>query len=196
MTTATKTLTEISKEIEDFERDKGWLDQEFSFGERMALLHSEVSEALEAYRDWGLRDATAPSASRGYTAGGMNFNVPALPKPEGVAAEFADIFIRLVGDCRRDGVDLGMQVSRRHGRFGLPGRFAEQMQTLHLLIDHLYMAWSDEFATSDHVGPSYARVYVYLTQLCELHGIDLMAEYERKMAYNRTRPYRHGGKAL
>lgn len=28
------------------------------------------------------------------------------------------------------------------------------------------------------------------------HGWDLESEYERKMAYNRTREYRHGGKAV
>ena len=46
---------EMSAEVEDFERDKGWLETEITFGEQVALLHSEVSEALEAWRVTGSR---------------------------------------------------------------------------------------------------------------------------------------------
>jgi NTP pyrophosphatase (non-canonical NTP hydrolase) len=119
-----KSLKEMSAEVEDFERSKGWLDQQFSFGERMALLHSEVSEALEAWRMWGTEDATEGAYfPDGTLYGGTR------PKPEGVGSEYADILIRLIGDARRDGIDLDF-------------------------------------------------------------------EYERKMAFNRTRPYRHGGKRI
>ena len=31
---------------------------------------------------------------------------------------------------------------------------------------------------------------------CARYGVDLEAEYERKIAYNRTREFRHGGKLL
>ena len=87
------------------------------------------------------------------------------------------------------------------GRFGLLEKFGEQINALHLLTSMLYMKWEDsEFETlgprSSVLGDAFARIYVYLTQLCELHGFDLEAEYERKMAYNRTRPYKHGGKAI
>jgi hypothetical protein len=29
-----------------------------------------------------------------------------------------------------------------------------------------------------------------------MFGVDLAAEYERKIKFNRSRPYRHGGKAI
>lgn len=83
------------------------------FGALVALIHSEASEALEAYRDRGL-DAWAREKDG---------------KPEGVAAELADIVIR-IGD------------------------------------------------------------------VCGLYGIDLDAAIRQKMAFNETRPHRHGGKAL
>lgn len=118
MSTNGKFLDEMQAEVTEFEKDEGWYDQPVSFGERMALLHSEVSEALEAYRVWGLEDATFLKLPEGVDG-----------KPEGIGSEFADVFIRLLGDCRR---------------------------------------WN----------------------------VDLSFEYERKMAYNRTRPYRHGGKGL
>lgn len=56
----------------------GWTDRRIPFPEMAALLHSEISEALESYRDqkplWW------------YTTDG---------KPEGIASEFADVVIRL-----------------------------------------------------------------------------------------------------
>ncbi len=110
-----KTFREMQAEIYKINVEKGWRGpdaKEVSFGEAMALLHSEVSEALNAYRIAGTADLTIEGG-----------------KPEGVGSEFADVLIRLLDDC-------------------------------------------------------------------DLFGIDLEAEYERKVAYNRTRPYRHGGKAL
>jgi hypothetical protein len=35
-----------------------------------------------------------------------------------------------------------------------------------------------------------------LVTIARTYGIDLEAEYVRKMAYNRTRPYQHGGRTL
>ncbi|QIQ63640.1 MazG-like nucleotide pyrophosphohydrolase [Microbacterium phage Nike] len=99
----------------------GWFDDDRTVGDDIALLHSEASEMLEAYRDGGLEDQTETidqieEATR-------------IPKPEGFGAEAADVLIRLLDTCKRRGVDLGY-------------------------------------------------------------------EFERKLAYNRTRGHRHGGKVL
>lgn len=104
-------------------KEKGWYDTDRTFGDDIALLHSEVSEALEAYRDHGVRSfGTHPD-------GEICDDPCAAAKPEGVGSEFADVLIRLFDSCAR-------------------------------------------------------------------YGIDIAYEYDRKMAYNRTRPYRHGGRAL
>ena len=34
---------------------------------------------------------------------------------------------------------------------------------------------------------------IRLLDIADIYGIDLYAEYRRKMAWNATRPYRHGG---
>ena len=128
-------LYDMQAEVAQVNFDKGWRGDgapDVSFGESIALLHSEVSEALEAYRDHGLADATGDSGKFVRFGGDTLSTSPVHfvpPKPEGVGSELADVLIRLLDTADR-------------------------------------------------------------------FGIDLTAEYERKVAFNATRPYRHGGKRL
>ena len=46
------------------------------------------------------------------------------------------------------------------------------------------------------VGSELADVLIRLLDTAYRHDIDLMAEYRRKLKYNLTRGYRHGGKRL
>jgi NTP pyrophosphatase (non-canonical NTP hydrolase) len=116
--TTFKSLTEMANEVFHWTREKGWSNDGKTFGDEIALLHSEASEALEAWREWGFKDMTA-----------LPTEMIPVPKPEGVGSELADLLIRLLDTAVR-------------------------------------------------------------------HSVDLAAEYERKMEYNRTRPFRHGGKLL
>jgi NTP pyrophosphatase (non-canonical NTP hydrolase) len=112
-----KTIEEITNEVREVNTKLGWRTGANTFGDYIALLHSELSEALEAYRDHRLVDATEVVYGT------------RLPKPEGVGSELADVLIRLI-------------------------------------------------------------------DMADIYGIDLVREYERKIAYNRTREYQHGGRTL
>lgn len=118
-------ISDLQEEIYEINVANGWYDSERSFGDCISLLHTEVSEAYEAFRAWGIDDVTGGCTSEEHDVAETRH----VCKPEGVGSEFADIFIRLLDTSRR-------------------------------------------------------------------HGIDLEAEVERKIAFNRTRGYRHGGKRV
>jgi NTP pyrophosphatase (non-canonical NTP hydrolase) len=79
---------------------KGWYDTERSFGDDIALLHSEVSEALEAYRKGQMLTF--------FTEDRRGFH-----KPEGMPSELADIFVRLCDTASRYKVNLEEEIARK-----------------------------------------------------------------------------------
>lgn len=97
--------------VNSVNRDNGWHDDERPFSADIALLHSEVSEAYEAYRDYGgVEDQTRPTAEFIAEHG---VGVHGLPKPLGVGSEMADVFIRLLDTCSRYDIDLVGEFCRK-----------------------------------------------------------------------------------
>jgi NTP pyrophosphatase (non-canonical NTP hydrolase) len=183
-----KTLAQMTAEVVENNTARGWYENCVTFPEAMALLHSEVSEALEAWRKWGLDDATGLQT----VFSGDDFKTEAVIKPEGAGSEFADIFIRLLDDCYLFGVDLEKAI--QPGRFGINDSFAANINVLHDFISRASM--EQDNGEKWRIPYRLADILTFLQQLCENYGINLEAEYERKMQYNRTRPHRHGNKRI
>lgn len=87
------TLNEWAQEIHEYARNKGWWDSptDRNFGDLCALLHTEISEAYEEYRNGHAPDERYYNPERLVQDETGKY----WPKPEGIPSELADIMIRL-----------------------------------------------------------------------------------------------------
>lgn len=108
-------INDLVQEVYGTACAKGWWDEERSFPELIALCHSELSEALEDYRN-GFAPAKMyyeedPKSEKG--------------KPCGIPSELADVVIRIMDMCGHYNIDLEKAIlekmeynqhrPRRHG---------------------------------------------------------------------------------
>ena len=205
-------LAELQKKAHAIAVAHGWWDKERTFGDCIALVHSELSEALEAYREHGLTSGFSTHHARGcrlveYGYGDCDCN-PTY-KPEGVASELADVVIRVADMAEWYGVGLEAHVESGVGApethiFGRWFAFRELAFGEWVGMAHYWAAeafkWGVQYE-ADGVAPNLAwqslgYVIAVVQRMAAHYGIDLDAAIEAKMEYNRTRQYRHGGKAL
>ena len=158
-------LADLQREAHAIAKEHGLWDTEPTFGDCIALVHSGLSEALEAYRDEVL-----PSK-------------PHLLSTK-VASELADVVIRVADMAERYEWKLP---KRQLLAFDPNESFGEHIVSAHEMLSGVRGS-EPAVVLSDFVE--------YIRAMASHYGIDLDAAIAAKMFYNRTRPYRHGGKVL
>ena len=191
-------LRTLQKEAHAIAKDHGWWDEPRSFGDLIALVHSELSEALEAYRTWDHNSAGMPAACDLEPCPHPPVTLDEESNPVGVASELADVVIRVADMAEYYGYDLVLPGGRVDLDIEDMSSFGDWITMLHQGLSDTVKAWHSEkvLGVTGRWVQELSAVFFGVHLMAAHYGIDLDATIEAKMAYNRTRPYRHGGKAL
>ena len=171
----------LQREAHAIAKDHGWWDTERTFGDLISDIHEGLSEARKAYRDEVL-----PSK-------------PHLLSTK-VACELADVVIRVADMAEFYGVDLaGYRLTAGFSAWSGRESFGEWLGEAHGMLSQAFETFYAETKYNSGwrtVSQRLADIILCAERMAAHYGIDLDAAIEAKLEYNRTRPYRHGGKAL
>jgi hypothetical protein len=219
-----RTIEDLCLRSNAIAKEKGWYDgkdtDQRPLSLHSTLVHSEVSEALEEFREHrsnrevyfevsdperGKQNVSKEDMDR-ILSGPDPDLVFVLAKPAGIPVEIADVVIRIAQRTASSGKLLEAEVNRlqksatmsRSVEDGLPGLLAD----MHVAIAMAYKCGTDsrwaEWLSRDGLPSSelvwFADAVWLAFDFCERSGVDLWAAIELKETYNRSRPQRHGNK--
>lgn len=184
------TWREAQKESFDCAFSKGWWDECVRNGqinrglvvtksqEKMLLVGTEISEAVEDYRIGKMKTVCRPDG-----------------KPEGMGTELTDVCIRVWDYLGALGEEEACPEITIASVPALEGK--SPVQALHDLM-RLTVYAADYAADGTFVFDirKAQRLVLHTIGLGHALGFDMEEEINLKMAFNRTRPFRHGGKTI
>jgi hypothetical protein len=188
-----------------------WSHPDADVPTKLALIHSEISEALEAWRkpEWDVTKTYADISGTGkcWVPYDQAARVAyALPKPEGFPSELADIVIRCADLAGAKGWKIrhfpgqDRPLNEQHW----PKTVGGCLNVLHDTVSRIVPRGPGRIETFPAGAPeqiaghrNYWRLWEVTADTFALAahlGINLEVEIERKLAYNATRPHRHGNR--
>ena len=108
-------LNELSTKVHENAKSKGFYDSKKNIGEMLCLIHSEVSEALEADRNrqYSNINTSDKNVLMGWTSD-IDFQNDYKDKVKGsFEEEMADILIRVLDMCAFKNIDLDFHVKAK-----------------------------------------------------------------------------------
>lgn len=107
-------INELSKIIYQINKEKGFWEKDRPFSEVIALLHTELSEAFEEYRN----KEKLPNNGMYYYSDkdGNKFetlDAEKTLKPEGMASEMIDVIIRVLDWCGSQNIDVEQLIQEK-----------------------------------------------------------------------------------
>jgi len=101
------TINELVAEAHKTAKEKGWWNTPRTSLECMALIHSEVSEAVEDIRNGNTKaDRECPPEQMVRPCSPVGCRDCYKCKPVGLPSELADIIIRVADFCGHEGIDI------------------------------------------------------------------------------------------
>lgn len=207
-------LYQFQMDIHQNACDHGWWEGKRTGDEIVALIHSEWSEALEEYRAGRpmLWHDCADMEEAHFEGCGKNrictLNFPCAyrkKKPEGIAVELIDGCIRILDylgmlELRITDIETVEELIAAAPALDYPNiSLPPLIANLHLQISEAYKMLGEGSGNDEARKQAYLLMYRTVAIACAWikgQGFDPEAIMMEKHQYNRTRPYKHGGKAI
>ena len=197
-------LNEFAREVHANACAHGWWDEERDTAEIIALIHSEWSEALEEYRagrpmvwhecmDEGQAPEDRPVVCEQCTDCyyyGKECEHRG-EKPEGIAVELIDGCIRILDFAAHEKVSLEFENIEE-----LFPNFPTQITALHYYTSSVmnYVGSNGKLKAPNRIPELLGEMIDNVFKYIRTQGLDPEKIMLEKHEYNKTRPYRHGGK--
>lgn len=194
-------LNEFAKEVHQNAISHGWWGEEYTDAAAIALIHAEISEAFEEWR------ANRPMVYHMCTVDGeicepekcsywIGNDCDAgsiCEKPEGIAVELIDVVLRILDTAEAWDVEISEK------EYYYTPDTIQEMELPELIVYLHYEAsiihrqtWYDGNPTGEHLS----RIVTAILTWLRAHDIDPEPLMLEKHNYNKTRPYKHGGKRV
>jgi hypothetical protein len=187
-------IIRFQEEISRINTEKGfWKDGEKrNRGEAVALIVSELSEAVESHRKRKIWMNYEPETRELLTEDSvLMINFPGHIK-DTVEDELADTVIRILDCCK----GFGWPIIEREYRKESTGNFAHDVLRLQ---NYCIKAFDNEEHTKEfggiacpYPGKDWGYVLAAILKFCEWYNINLEQHVEWKIRFNAGRPHKHG----